>query len=174
MLRRSFLSLLAATSAKDALALYDPPPQALLRQIPGTWGGTLTYRDWSTPDRLVKLPCRVNASLMGPTSVNLSFLFDDGPGKQVYSYDRWLFDFGKREMVWASGTDKEERDAYVIENASSTDVGSSIKLTRSIDGKAYRQQLVSTQQALQLTKVEVIGDGQEVFRNGYELRRTDA
>ncbi|MFT7776497.1 hypothetical protein [Roseateles sp.] len=174
MLRRSFLCLLATTAATDVFALYDPPPQELLRFIPGTWSGTLTYRDWSKPDRLVKLPCRVNASLMGPMSVSLSFLFDDGPSKQVYSYDRWLFDFAKREMVWVSGTDKEERSAYVIASASRTDAGNSITLTQPANGKVHRQQLVSSQQALQLTKVDVSGDGQEIFRNAYELRRVDA
>ncbi len=173
MLRRSFLSLLAATAATDALALYDPPPQVLLDYVPGTWRGTLTYRDWGKPDRLVELPCRVNASLLGPTSVSLSFLFDDGPGKQVHSYDRWLFDFFKREMVWVSGADREERSLYAIESAKLTDAGSAIALTRTVDGKAFRQQLVSSQQSLRLTKVEVSSDGQEIFRNAYDLRRTD-
>ena len=172
-LLRSCLGLLAAMAGPRSFALYDPAPNPLLTPLPGTWRGALTYRDWSPPGRLETLPCRLQVSLLAPAELSLYFVFDDGPGKTVHAYDRWRFDFAGAEMVWVAGGGKEQT-AYRIDAASATDEGLSVVLAREADGKRYRQRLDVAARTLKLTKVEIAADGQEIFRNGYEMTRADA
>ena len=174
MLRRPVLGLLALLAAPRSFALYEPPPHPALKHLPGTWRGVLTYRDWSKPDRLVTLPCRLYVSLLTPVDASLYFVFDDGPGKTVHSYDRWLFNFTRGEMVWAAAGDKEEQTTYRIDSEAATDEGSSLVLARAVEGKTLRQQVDISARALKINKVEVGADGQAVFRNGYELARADS
>lgn len=168
------LGLLATLGARNSFALYDAAPNPLLSRLPGSWRGTLTYRDWGKAERLVTLPCRMHAALLAPSDLSLYFVFDDGPGKTVYSYDRWLFDFTKGRMVWASGDGKEQGTSYRIVATSRSEEGEAVVLVNTAEGKTYRQTLQVSTGTLKLEKVEIAEDGREVFRNGYDLSRADA
>jgi hypothetical protein len=116
----------------------------------------------------------MHAALLTPSDLSLYFVFDDGPGKTVYSYDRWLFDFTKGRMVWASGDDRGERTSYRIVSTSRSDEVDAVVLVSSAQGKTFRQTLEVSRRRLKLDKVEIGEDGEEVFRNGYDLSRADA
>ena len=101
-------------------------------------------------------------------------MFDDGPGKTVYSYDRWLFDFSKGRMTWVSGDGKGAGTSYRILATSRSEEGDAVVLVDTAEGKTYRQTLQISPRSLTLEKVEIAEDGREVFRNGYDLSRADA
>ena len=166
--------LLGTLGARNSFALYDAAPHPLLNRLPGSWRGTLTYRDWGKAERLVTMPCRLHAALLTPSDLSLYFVFDDGPGKTVYSYDRWLFDFSKGRMTWVSGDGKGAGTSYRILATSRSEEGDAVVLVDTAEGKTYRQTLQISPRSLTLEKVEIAEDGREVFRNGYDLSRADA
>lgn len=170
MNRRHLLGSLALFAAPPAFALYEPPPLDLFKHLPGTWRGALTYRDWSPPHRLVSLPCTLYASLTSPREASLFFVFQDGPGKVVYSYDRWTVDAAGRTLSWASGDDQS---SYQLAVGPLESDGPSFSLKREAGGKTYRQTVHISAGTWRMEKVELMPDGSEVFRNGYQLARTD-
>ncbi len=115
MNRRHAFGLLVAATANAlpalALAAGDPQPEAVLSSLLGEWRGALTYRDYSQPDRTVTLPTRLFVSLVGPDEMAMHFVYDDGPGKTVYGYERLRFQFASETLVWISGA--VERTALV-------------------------------------------------------------
>lgn len=171
MLRRTLLAVVTAAHATVAHALYDPTPSALLASAPGAWSGTLTYRDWSKPDRLVTLRCRLSASLTSPEELALYFVFDDGPGKTVYSYERMAFDFKAGTVTWASGISKPNSAQYAITSATSDADGATILFERSSDGQTDKFTLLIRQASFSLGHVEQGASGAQTFRNRYELVR---
>lgn len=170
MNRRHLLGSLALLAAPPAFALYEPAPLDLFKHLPGTWRGALTYRDWSPPHRLVSLPCTLYAALTSPREASLFFVFQDGPGKVVYSYDRWTVDASGDALAWVSG---EDRSSYQLTKMPSDDTEQSFSLRRNLDGKAYLQRVSVSAGSFRLQKVEVAADGSETFMNGYELSRSD-
>jgi hypothetical protein len=88
--------------AEPSLALYDPKPSALLVPAIGSWSDTLLHADYQSPDRLVSLQARLVVTLSGPEELSLYYVFDDGPGKTVYSDERMSFDSTKNELTWTS------------------------------------------------------------------------
>ena len=170
MNRRHLLGSLALLAAPPAFALYEPAPLDLFKHLPGTWRGALTYRDWSPPHRLVSLPCTLYAALTSPREASLFFVFQDGPGKVVYSYDRWTVDASGDALAWASGDD---RTAYALAAAPSNGGVTAFTLSREANGKIFRQDVSISPTAWRIQKVELMADGSEEFRNGYELMRSD-
>ncbi|MGH8238576.1 MAG: hypothetical protein ACREXP_16350, partial [Steroidobacteraceae bacterium] len=105
---RSILVAAACLWAGAASALYDPAPDAAFAAVQGAWKGSLTDRDYSKPDRLVTLPTRLFVALGSPNQLVLHFVFDDGPAKTVYSYERMQFDFASNELTWSSVLNQED------------------------------------------------------------------
>jgi hypothetical protein len=174
MRRRTALCLLALVTSGRALAMYDPKPSNALALAPGAWKGSLTYRDWSNPEKLVNLPCRLAVALTGPDELALYFVFDDGPGKVVYSYDRMSFDFGAASMVWVSGTSRPSTSQYRLASVRSSDEQAQLVFERNVEARVDRYTFELSRRTWSLGKTEVATSGVETFRNKYELVRSEA
>lgn len=173
MQRRTLLIAGIAACPSVALALYDPKPNELLVPAAGAWKGSLTYRDWSRPDKLVTLPCRLAVSLLAPEELALYYVFDDGPGKIVYSYERMAFDFRAGTLRWASGIAKPEASEYTVTSAGPAAGGSEIRFERVVEERTDRYVFVLGASEMSLGKQEVSASGEQTFRNRYEFRRSE-
>lgn len=171
MRKRSLLAALGAVVARPALALYDPPPAALLLAAPGTWSGTLAYRDYQNPDRRVTLRTRLSVTLAGPEELALFYVFDDGPGKTVYSYERMAFDLARKALVWTSGTAKPSRTEYGITAAEAKDGGALLRFERAVDGGIDRHVFELQPRRWALAKTEVRAGKDDLERSRYEFVR---
>lgn len=163
-----FLAPLAATHA-----LYDPKPLADIVPMQGEWRGALTYNDYSAPGKLVTLPTRLFAALSAPNELALHFVFSDGPGKTVYSYEAMRFDLEKSEVRWISGSEKRsETLSRIVSNALNAS-GETRRITfeRTTDKgfDAYTLDISAT--ALTPRKDEVSANGGRAFRNEYKFQR---
>jgi len=104
MPRRATLALLSLlVVALPALALYDLKPDATLAAIEGEWKGSLAYRDYGDPDRIVTLPTELFVTLGAPQELVMHYIYDDGPGKVVHSDESMRFDFEGGRVMWVSG-----------------------------------------------------------------------
>jgi hypothetical protein len=173
MQRRNILAAFLATLTGRAFALYDPKPSQLLTLAPGAWSGALTYRDWSKPDKLMTLPCKLSVALSSPTELTLFYVFDDGPSKVVYSYERMSFDFTGNVLSWSSGVSKPSALQYAITSVSADAEGSQLLFERAIEDRTDKYTLILRKGGLFLSKTEVAASGAQTFRNKYEFRRGD-
>jgi hypothetical protein len=174
MRRRTLLLSLGALATRPALALYDPEPSALLANAAGSWKGSLTYRDYQNPDRMVTLPARVVVSMTAPDELVLYYVFDDGPGKTVYSYERMAFDFSKGELIWNSGSAKPSADAWRITSATTLDRTSKIAFDRASESGMDRYSLEFAPRSWMMSKSEIKAGGIEALRSRYEFVRSAA
>lgn len=174
MHKRSFLFSLATLATHPALAIYDPKPSGLLESAAGAWKGTLTYRDYQNPDKMVVLPMRLAVSMTSPDELALYYVFDDGPGKIVYSYERMLFNVPKAELVWRSGSTKPRSNTYRITAATTADRTSKVSFEKAGDSGVDRYSFEISQRAWTLSKAEVKSSGEETLRSRYELTKSDA
>ncbi|MDY7539102.1 hypothetical protein QN372_09460 [Undibacterium sp. RTI2.1] len=171
MKRRTTLALLVCLFAAPAFALYDPKPDAALSAVQGEWKGALTYRDYSKPDRLVTLPTRLFIALGAPNELVLHYVFDDGPSKTVFSYERMNFDLLKNEIAWASGSAEKAVSIGRITSNSVDSNGRQILFERKDGDKLDRYRLELSAGAFKLFKDEVSADGTTTFRNKFEFVR---
>jgi hypothetical protein len=163
--------LCAVLAFGSAQALYDDKPAAALSVAEGAWQGTLTYRDYSHPDRTETLPTRLFVALGAPGTLVLHYVYDDGPGKTVHSYESMAFDFAKGEVTWISGSDKKEQfTARVVSIARLADVQRLIFERTTESGKdRYTLDLASGAFALQHEELD--GSGASMLRNRHEFKR---
>lgn len=174
MQRRSVLLALLPLPAGTAWALYDPKPDPALAGVQGEWKGSLTYRDYRQPDRLVTLPTRLFVALGAPDELVLHFIFDDGPGKTVFSYDRIRFDFAAGQVSWASGQADQPARVHRIVSTSGEGATRQISFERPDGDNKARFTLDLSPKALRLIKEEVVPSGSASFRNRYEFVRPGA
>jgi hypothetical protein len=174
MHKRTFLFSLAALATQSARALYDPKPNSLLEVAIGAWKGTLTYRDYQSPDKMVVLPTRLVVSMTGPDELALYYVFDDGPGKIVYSYERMFFNVPKGELIWLSGSAKPTSNTHRITAATTADRTSKLSFEKTADSGVDRYSFEISPRAWALSKVEVKSSGVETLRSKYELIKGDA
>jgi hypothetical protein len=166
--------MITGAFAVNVSALYDPLPNAALSRLIGDWAGTLTYRDWSDATKQVTLKTRTYASLVAPDELALFYVFDDGPGKTVYSYERMTFDFAKSNLVWVSGTAKPNRTEWKITSVETVGDEARIAFERAVDGKHDKQRLTIGANQWAMVKMEVAKDGNEIQRNRYEFSRSQS
>jgi len=153
------------------MALYDPKPDAALSAVQGEWKGSLTYRDYSEPHSLVTLPTRLFVALSGPNELALSYAFDDGPAKTVFSYEQMKFDFTNNVVTWTSGTDKKSVSVCrITTNGASADTRKLVFEGKDGD-KTNRFTMELSPRALKLGKNEMGSDGAIVFRDKFEFLR---
>lgn len=170
--RRAFGLLVAASAAAlPALAAGDPKPEAVLASLLGEWRGALTYRDYSEPDKTVTLPTKLFVSLIGPDEVAMHFVYDDGPGKTVYGYERLRFEFASETLVWITGA--VERTALVGRIVASS---SEANLKRYVvdstkDGSLTRYTFEFSPSSFTMKKDEVDATGKVNNRNRYTFQR---
>jgi len=172
--RRAILVALASLSSGAARALYDPRPEEALSAVQGEWVGALRYRDYSAPDRLVTLPTRLFVALAAPNELVMHYVFDDGPSKAVFSYERMVFDFAARQVTWTSGISKLSLSVYDIASDTAVGPGRRLSFERKQNTVVERYGMALSARALALTLEEVHADGQAVFRNKYEFLRAGA
>jgi hypothetical protein len=172
MRKRSVLLSLGALIAKPSLALYDPKPNALLVPAIGSWRGTLVYVDYQNPDKAVTLQTRLTVTLAGPDELSLYYVFDDGPGKTVYSYERMSFDSSKDELTWTSGFAKPSTSKYKISLASATDDSTRVDFDRPVDSGIDKYTFEVNARSWRMTKREVRPGKQELQRSKYEYTKT--
>ncbi len=168
---RAFLLACALLLSTPAHALYDPAPDTLLVQMQGEWQGTLTYSDYSEAGKRVTLPTRVYIAPAAPDSLTLHYVFDDGPGKTVYSYENMRFDLAGNEVTWRSGiSETTQTRSRIVSNVQDGGVRR-VVFERKDGGDTLRYALESGPGVLVLQKEEVGADGVAQFRNRYAFTR---
>ncbi|MCA9549082.1 MAG: hypothetical protein KC933_03540 [Myxococcales bacterium] len=160
--------------AHPALALYDDKPAAELSAAAGEWRGTLTYEDYQEPGKLVTLPTQVFVALGAPDELVLQYVYDDGPGKTVYSYERMRFDLARKKVRWASGAKKKSESTYQI-TANTEEAGlRRIVFERRVKSGSERFTLELGAKAFTLKKEELSKAEPPKVRNTYALQRVGA
>ena len=133
--------------------------------------GTLTYRDYSTADRVVTLPTRLFVALTAPNQLVLDYIFDDGPVKTVYSYETMLFDRSAQQVVWTSGAEKKEVFNHrIISDAEESGIRKLV-FERKKDSKFLRFSMLFSGTTVSLREDEVAADGSTTNRNEYRFQR---
>lgn len=171
MQRRLLLLSFACLGSKPAFALYDTKPEESLAAVQGEWHGSLTYRDYSEPKRMVTLPTRLLIALSAPKELVLHYAFDDGPSKTVYSYERMSFDFVGREVTWVSGQDAKAVVCRITSDGMSGEHRTLVFEQRD-GGEIKRFTMVLSARTLTLSQDEVNAAGAVSFRNRYAFSRT--
>ena len=166
--------LIAATMGfvLPAHALYDPKSDPSLAPAQGEWVGSLTYRDYQQPDRMVTLPTRLFAALGAPDTLVLHYVFDDGPGKTVYSYESIRFDFAKSVLTWTTGdVDRIGTDYRIVSVDRQPTLTRVVFEGASKDDGRVRVMIEVEAQRLMLKKEEIDAAGNALLRNTFLFRR---
>jgi hypothetical protein len=171
MTRRTALAALIAILATPVMALYDPAPEQALSAAQGEWRGSLTYRDYGQPDRLVTLPAKLFIALGAPNELVLQYMYDDGPAKAVYSYERMSIDLNRNELLWIAGV--AERSSHLHRITANTQDGGNRKLAfeRNEGTEVYRFTMELGPLHFKIEKSEVDAGGFATFRNRQEFTR---
>lgn len=171
MRRRHCFALLLAIVTLPALALYDPQPDSSLEAVEGSWRGTLQYRDYQPPNEMVTLPTKLYVALGSPNELVLHYVFDDGPGKVVHSYEKMQIDTSKKHLRWTSGSQQIRHfDAAIASDTVNNGVRQLVFEHR--DGKVLDRYNVSFDAtALTLRKEEIDAKGKATLRNVFTFSR---
>ena len=110
----SFCAAIAMSLSTTTYALYDPAPVASVAALEGAWRGSLQYRDYKPPFGKVTLPTQLYAALLGPNELALHYVFDDGPGKIIHSYDRLKIDLPAKTVTFTAAKAGETIAAKVV------------------------------------------------------------
>jgi hypothetical protein len=172
MQRRAALALLSLlVAALPAFALYDPEPDATLAAVEGEWKGSLTYRDYSDPDRIVTLPTEIFVTLGSPQELVMHYIYDDGPGKVVHSYETMRFDFEGSRVTWISGVKERTESTGRIVSDSREGATRRLVIESTDDGKVARHTYEFGADRFGMRKDEIDAAGKSTFRDRYEFTR---
>jgi hypothetical protein len=167
LVRMALLGGLTAWVHRPALALYDPKPSGLLTDAIGKWKGSLVYADYQNAAKRVTLPCTMTATLLAPDELALFYVFDDGPGKIVYSYERMAFDWAKKELTWTSSTVKNSVSQYALTTVAADANPPKIQFERAVSGGTDAFSLEIGQGRWLLTKRELRTGKPDLERSRY-------
>lgn len=171
MVARLLLLLTALVATAPVRALHDPAPDPALAAVEGAWMGTLTYRDYSPPHRLVTLPTQLFVALGAADELVLHYIYDDGPGKTVHSYESVRFEFAERRVTWtAAGEPRETTVGRIVADTLDGATRRIVIDTTDTDGTA-RHTIELSPSRLTMTKEELDAAGVAALRNTYELER---
>lgn len=158
--------------ALPALALYDPRPDESLARAQGQWVGSLTYRDYQRPDRMVTLPTRLFAALGAPDTLVLHYVFDDGPGKTVYSYESLRVDLAKQVVTWTTGDeDRVGREYRIVSFDRQPALTRVVFEGAAADHGTVRVTIEIDPQRLLLRREEIDAAGGALLRNTFAFHR---
>ena len=172
VLVRVVLVALAWCAVLPAHALYDPQPDESLALAQGEWIGSLTYRDYQRPDRLVTLPTRLFVALGAPDTLVLHYVFDDGPGKTVFSYESIRFDFPNSALTWTSSdAGRTGTDYHIVSVDRQATLARVVFEGASKDDGRFRFTIEVEAQRLMLKKEEIDAAGYALLRSTFLFRR---
>lgn len=171
MKRRDVLISALCLVALPAASRTTSPPHGPLAAVQGAWRGKLTYRDYSRPDRMVTLPTQLFVALSAPSELTLHYVFDDGPGKTVYSYERMAFDFANDLLAWSSGHANVKTSRNRITSTQVLEGGLAIAFEREDGGIVSRYAMNLHPRNLSLAQEEGTPAAGFQFRNKYEFTR---
>ena len=174
MNRRGALSSVLSLVTLPVTAQSTSAPHPDLAAAQGAWRGQLMYRDYSRPDQLVTLPTRLFVALSAPSDLTLHYIFDDGPSKTVYSYERMAFDFVNNVLVWTSGYPNAKVSQNRITSMQAQEGGRTINFERDEGANINRYVFNLLPMTLRLGKEEGTSSGAFQFRNRYEFTRGEA
>jgi len=171
MFRRIVLLLMLGLPTRSAFALYDATPDADLSTMQGEWRGELSYLDYSGSGKRVTLPTKVFVALAAPSRLVLHYVFDDGPGKTVYSYEQMSFDLARGSLQWKTGDSEKSLERFRI--LSSVHEAGRWKVVFVNDSKKepHRYTLEVGSEDFSFQKEELQGSEPATLRNTYCLRR---
>lgn len=171
MNRRQVLGTACWLLPLSAMAQSRVAPQPDLAAVQGHWRGTLTYRDYTRPDRLVTLPTQLYAALAAPDALTLHYVYDDGPSKTVYGYEQMAFDWSNAVLNWRSGFPEPMTRPHRITSSQAQDGGRQIRFERE-DGDGLSRFVMSLHPtAFSLAKEDGPAPDALQFRNRYEFTR---
>jgi hypothetical protein len=171
MQRRAAIFTVLSLASPATFALYDPKPDEALAAAQGEWSGSLTYRDYSKPDRMVTLPTRLFVALASPTELVLHFVFDDGPSKTVFSYERMQFDFSTKQVNWYAGSPDKPPQVHKIVALTGQGPSKQMVFERSEEDATARFTLLLSSTELGLMKEEIQPSGASMLRNRFAFKR---
>lgn len=154
-----------------ALALYDPSPSVELSAMQGEWAGELTYLDYSGSGKHETLPTRMFASLSAPSTLVLHYVFDDGPGKTVHSYEQMNLDFERKLLTWRSDAGAKPGVRHAIVSSVRDEAGWHLVFEARAGKQMHRYQLDVGPARLEFRKMELAPGQAPVERNRFSLRR---
>ena len=174
LLRLLLLGVMAIGLCHSVEALDDPPPVGPLSDVEGEWLGTLIYKDYQPPHARVTLPVVMKASLLGPDVLALHYVYDDGPGKVVHSYERLSVDLTAGTLVW-TGRDPSDttrcRMTSVHAEAGSWVMVAEARKVEKDQILRVRYRLTLSSSVFEVVKEEGPENGALGFRNTYAFRR---
>ncbi len=115
-----FYTAIIMSASATSHALYDPAPVASMATLEGAWRGSLQYRDYQPPFGKVTLPTQLYAALLSPNELALHYVFDDGPGKIIHSYDRLKIDLSAKTVTFTAAKAGETIAAKVVSSNETT------------------------------------------------------
>ena len=155
--------------AQGLLPARSDTATLVAKALAGTWTGTLDYRDYSKDSR-VTLP-----TLMQSDGTELSWTFDDCPGKTVRSTEKWAFDPASHTLTITSGNNPP--DQWRVAEARISADGSSLTIV--VDGTSEengrkviaRKILTRDGNRIRITKQTRVAGEPFLMRQSYQLRQ---
>jgi len=157
--------------ALPAWGQHDPKPDEALAAVEGEWRGSLTYRDYGNPDRMVTLPTELFVTFGSPQELVMHYIYDDGPGKIVHSYETMSVDLKGGRVVWISGIKERTETTGRVVSDSREDASRRLVIESNDDGKVSRHTLEFGADRFEMRKDEIDSAGKSTLRNRYEFRR---
>ncbi len=159
----------AISAAQGLLPNRSDTAVLVAKALAGAWTGTLDYRDYSKDTR-VTLP-----TLMQSDGTELTWTFDDGPGKTVRSAEKWAFDPASQTLTITSGNNPP--DKWRVAEARISADGSSLTIV--LDGTSEengrkviaRKILTRDGNRIRITKQTRVAGEPFLMRQSYELRQ---
>lgn len=171
MVARCLMILAALLVAAPAQALHDHAPDPTLAAVEGEWRGSLTYRDYSPPHDLVRLPTRLLVALGAHDELVMHYVYDDGPGKTVHSYESVRFEFAEKRVTWATRGDEGKVSVGRIISDGLEGAAHRVVVETTGDDGAARHTFEFARDHVAMKKEERDAHGTLTLRNEYAFTR---
>jgi hypothetical protein len=120
---------------------------------------------------MVTLPTKAYVSMLAPDELALHFVYDDGPGKTVYGYERLRFEFASDTLILVTGA--TERTALVGRIVATANEGGVRRyvVDTTKDRALTRYTFEFGPAAFTMKKDEIDASGKALNRNRYAFQR---